>query len=129
MTAQPGNLRWMAPECFRRGSYDERVDVFSFALIIWEVITHQVPLAHLEPAQAAASMAYESLRPTIPTDCSPLLRELMEQCWQDDYTLRPSFGEIVRRLESSCFETPGPPVPQQQQQPDSTYAPFPEPRS
>lgn len=59
MTKQPGNLRWMAPEVFSANRYDEKVDVFSFALVIWEIHAAELPLAHLKPAAAAANMAYE----------------------------------------------------------------------
>lgn len=54
------NLRWMAPEVFTQCCrYDHKVDVFSFALVLWEVHTAELPFSQLKPAAAAAEMAYK----------------------------------------------------------------------
>ncbi|KAB7505729.1 Serine/threonine-protein kinase TNNI3K [Armadillidium nasatum] len=60
MTKQPGNLRWMAPEVFTQCTrYSIKADVFSFGLCLWELLTCELPFAHLKPAAAAADMAYK----------------------------------------------------------------------
>ena len=59
MTKQPGNLRWMAPEVFTQCTkYSATADVFSYALCFWELLSGELPFAHLKPAAAAADMAY-----------------------------------------------------------------------
>ena len=55
-TNSDSHLRWSAPELVRSRRYDERVDVFSYGLLIWEMFTGQLPFADLEPAQVAAKM-------------------------------------------------------------------------
>ncbi|MBZ3887003.1 Serine/threonine-protein kinase TNNI3K [Sciurus carolinensis] len=50
MTKQPGNLRWMAPEVFTQCTrYTIKADVFSYALCLWELLTGEIPFAHLKP--------------------------------------------------------------------------------
>ena len=54
-----GNLRWMAPEVFTQCTkYSVQADVFSYALCFWELMSVELPFAHLKPAAAAADMAY-----------------------------------------------------------------------
>ncbi|KAL6727940.1 hypothetical protein Aduo_009772 [Ancylostoma duodenale] len=118
MTKQPGNLRWMAPEVFSQsGRYDRRVDVFSFALVVWEVHSAELPFSHLKPAAAAAEMAYKRGRPPLPDQPTaqfpaPIL-ELLPMAWHPDPVARPDFSQIVTMLEphvSSLVQTdPGDP--------------------
>jgi hypothetical protein len=62
---------------------------------------HQVPLAHLQPQQAAAEMAYRDLRPPLPSpaECPPALTALLQECWAGDPAQRPLFPDILRRLD------------------------------
>lgn len=44
------NLRWMAPEVFTQCTrYTIKADVFSYALCLWELLTGEIPFAHLKP--------------------------------------------------------------------------------
>ncbi|XP_067845881.1 serine/threonine-protein kinase TNNI3K isoform X2 [Heptranchias perlo] len=100
MTKQPGNLRWMAPEVFTQCTrYTIKADVFSYALCLWELLTGEIPFAHLKPAAAAADMAYHHVRPpigySIPKPISSLLMRGWNACPQE----RPNFSELVTNLE------------------------------
>eukprot|EP00698_Gefionella_okellyi_P004620 TRINITY_DN14226_c0_g1_i1.p1 TRINITY_DN14226_c0_g1~~TRINITY_DN14226_c0_g1_i1.p1 ORF type:complete len:576 (-),score=90.03 TRINITY_DN14226_c0_g1_i1:106-1833(-) len=97
---QPGHLRWTAPELTRALQYDERVDVFSFGLLMWEVLTGSLPFSNHEPAQAANRMAYEGDRPTMPDGIPRDLQKLIRCCWADAPVDRPSFVDIVAQLET-----------------------------
>ncbi|XP_068447439.1 serine/threonine-protein kinase TNNI3K isoform X3 [Clinocottus analis] len=100
MTKQPGNLRWMAPEVFTQCTrYSVKADMFSYALCLWELLTGEIPFAHLKPAAAAADMAYHHIRPpvgySIPKPISALLMRGWNVCPED----RPVFSEVVSNLE------------------------------
>ncbi|XP_044055815.1 serine/threonine-protein kinase TNNI3K isoform X3 [Siniperca chuatsi] len=100
MTKQPGNLRWMAPEVFTQCTrYSVKADMFSYALCLWELLTGEIPFAHLKPAAAAADMAYHHTRPpigySIPKPISALLIRGWYACPED----RPEFSEVVSNLE------------------------------
>ena len=59
----------MAPEVFTQSCrYDHKVDMFSYALVLWEIHTAELPFSQLKPAAAAAEMAYKCSRPPLPAD-------------------------------------------------------------
>ncbi|GLT35014.1 hypothetical protein SLA2020_094990 [Shorea laevis] len=94
MTAETGTYRWMAPEVIEHRPYDHKADVFSFGILLWELLTGKLPYENLTPLQAAIGVVQKELRPVIPSDTHPKLVELLERCWQRDPSLRPEFSEI-----------------------------------
>ncbi|KAF1874798.1 hypothetical protein Lal_00007412 [Lupinus albus] len=91
--------RYMAPEVFKHRRYDKKVDVFSFAMILYEMLEGEPPFANYEPLDGA-KLAAEGHRPTIRAKgYTPELIELTEQCWAADMNQRPSFIDILKRLE------------------------------
>ncbi|KAM0972662.1 hypothetical protein ACFX13_016350 [Malus domestica] len=99
MTAETGTYRWMAPEVIEHRPYNHKADVFSFGVVLWELLTGKLPYENLTPLQAAVGVVQKGLRPTIPSHTNPMLMELMERCWQQDPSLRPEFSEIVNMLQ------------------------------
>ncbi|XP_024393860.1 serine/threonine-protein kinase STY46 [Physcomitrium patens] len=99
MTAETGTYRRMAPEIIEHKPYDCKADVFSFGVVLWELITGQVPYTYLTPLQAAVGVVQKGLRPTIPENIHPKFNELLQRCWKADPTERPGFSEITVLLE------------------------------
>ncbi|XP_034162534.1 serine/threonine-protein kinase TNNI3K isoform X3 [Pangasianodon hypophthalmus] len=100
MTKQPGNLRWMAPEVFTQCTrYTVKADMFSYALCLWELLTGEIPFAHLKPAAAAADMAYHHIRPPIGYSIPKPLSALLMRGWNACPEERPEFSEVVSKLE------------------------------
>ncbi|KAK1423536.1 hypothetical protein QVD17_18842 [Tagetes erecta] len=104
MTAETGTYRWMAPEVIEHRPYDHKADVFSFGIVLWELLTGEVPYSYLTPLQAAVGVVQQGLRPTIPKDTHPKLTELLESCWQHNPTLRPNFTDILDKLKHLAKE-------------------------
>lgn len=99
MTGETGSYRYMAPEVFKHRKYDKKVDVFSFAMILFEMLEGEPPLSHYE-AYEAAKYVSEGNRPVFRSkNYTPELRDLTEHCWAADMNKRPSFLDILKRLE------------------------------
>ncbi|KAI3980594.1 hypothetical protein MKX01_025159 [Papaver californicum] len=104
MTAETGTYRWMAPEVIEHKPYDHKADIFSFAIVLWEMLTGKLPYEYLTPLQAAVGVVQKGLRPTIPKDTHPKLVQLLEHCWQQNPSLRPDFSEIIEALQDIAKE-------------------------
>ncbi|KAL1543710.1 non-specific serine/threonine protein kinase [Salvia divinorum] len=99
MTAETGTYRWMAPEVINHQPYDQKADVFSFAIVLWELVTAKVPYDNMTPLQAALGVR-QGLRPELPINEHPKILSLMQRCWEAIPSKRPSFSEIRIEMES-----------------------------
>ncbi|CAB4319623.1 unnamed protein product [Prunus armeniaca] len=90
MTAETGTYRWMAPEVINHQPYDQKADVFSFAIVLWELVTAKVPY----DTRLRCKLPWE-----LDSTGHPKLLELMQKCWDADPSNRPSFSDIIAELE------------------------------
>jgi serine/threonine protein kinase len=98
MTAETGTYRWMAPEVINHQPYDNKADVFSFAIVLWELVTSKIPYDTMTPLQAAVGVR-QGLRPGLPKKAHPKLLDLMQRCWEADPSKRPAFPDILVEVE------------------------------
>ncbi|CAD6340036.1 unnamed protein product [Miscanthus lutarioriparius] len=97
-----GTLPWMAPELLNGSSslVSEKVDVFSFGIVMWELLTGEEPYAELHYGAIIGGIVNNTLRPPVPESCDPQWRSLMEQCWSAEPSERPSFTEVGKSLRA-----------------------------
>ncbi|KAL3634417.1 hypothetical protein CASFOL_021471 [Castilleja foliolosa] len=97
-----GTLPWMAPELLHGNSnrVSEKVDVFSFGIAMWEILTGEEPYIDMHCGAIIGGIVNNTLRPLIPERCDPEWRKLMEECWSHNPAERPSFTEITKRLQA-----------------------------
>lgn len=115
MTAETGTYRWMAPELYstvtlRQGDkkhYNNKVDVYSFSIVLWELLTNRMPFEGMSNLQAAYAAAFKQVRPSIPDDLPNDLVFILQSCWAEDPNIRPNFTQIVRMLNTFLFTLPG----------------------
>lgn len=94
-----GTPAFTAPEVLRNERYSEKADVFSFAVVLWELVTREEPYHGTPPFQIVFSVGTQGMRLTIPSSCPTELAILIEECWSENPKNRPHFEEINLRLE------------------------------
>ncbi|XP_022753369.1 uncharacterized protein LOC111301727 isoform X2 [Durio zibethinus] len=97
-----GTLPWMAPELLsgKSNMVSEKIDVYSFGIVMWELLTGEEPYADIHCASIIGGIVNSNLRPKVPTWCDPEWKALMENCWTSDPAERPSFSEISQKLRN-----------------------------
>ena len=76
--------RRMAPEAQMGDNYTEKCDVYSFAIVVWEIFSHQFPFAEFVSVKEMVlfrKLREESLRPTIPESVPSFVRSMIRRCW------------------------------------------------
>lgn len=95
-----GTYRWMAPEMIKEKHHTRKVDVYSFGIVMWEILTALVPFSDMTPEQAAVAVALKNARPPLPASCPVAISHLIMQCWATNPDKRPQFDDIAAILES-----------------------------
>ncbi|KAK4274579.1 hypothetical protein QN277_017778 [Acacia crassicarpa] len=93
-----GTPEWMAPEVLRNEPANEKCDVYSFGVILWELTTTKIPWKGLNPMQVVGAVGFQNRRLEIPEDVDPVVSQIICDCWQTDPHSRPSFSQIMSRL-------------------------------
>ncbi|GER29512.1 kinase family protein [Striga asiatica] len=105
MTAETGTYRWMAPELYstvtlRHGEkkhYNHKVDAYSFAIVLWELIHNKLPFEGMSNLQAAYAAAFKNARPSA-ENLPEELASIVTLCWKEDPNDRPNFTQITQML-------------------------------
>ena len=98
MTGETGSYRFMAPECYRHEDYNETVDVYSFAMILFYLLVGRPPWPTLSGVEAVKRAAEDGDRPTIPRHLDERMQKLLKDAWDENPRLRPPFQSIVDTL-------------------------------
>ncbi|CAN8256586.1 unnamed protein product [Cochlearia groenlandica] len=94
-----GTPEWMAPEVLRNEPANEKCDVYSFGVILWELATSRIPWKGLNPMQVVGAVGFQNRRLEIPDDIDTTVAQIIRDCWQTEPHLRPSFTQLMRSLK------------------------------
>ncbi|KAE8676025.1 Detected protein of confused Function [Hibiscus syriacus] len=77
-----GTPEWMAPEVLRNEPANEKCDVYSFGVILWELVTLQIPWKGLNPMQVVGAVGFQNRHLEIPEHVDPMVAQIIRECWQ-----------------------------------------------
>uniref|UniRef100_H2LQR0 Mitogen-activated protein kinase kinase kinase n=1 Tax=Oryzias latipes TaxID=8090 RepID=H2LQR0_ORYLA len=105
-----GTYAWMAPEVIKLSLFSKSSDVWSFGVLLWELLTGEVPYREIDALAVAYGVAMNKLTLPIPSTCPEPFAQLLTECWSPNPHSRPSFSSILRRLltieQSAMFQMP-----------------------
>jgi len=93
-------LKWSAPESLRLFSYSKQSDIWSWGITVTELIKKGDPYPGIPDQDVAIGVIKGNLHPTLPTDCPVRLTAVLEECWNNDPSERPTFVKISKALDS-----------------------------
>ena len=101
LTGETGTYIYMAPEVIKSQHYDSRADVYSFGVLLCELVTGTEPFQphNSTGIQIATAVADKGFRPKISDDVHAGMRAIIEMCWQQDANSRPHFAQVLESLE------------------------------
>ncbi|XP_026446234.1 probable serine/threonine-protein kinase DDB_G0282963 [Papaver somniferum] len=94
-----GTPQWMAPEVLRNEPSDEKSDVYSYGIILWELVTEKIPWENLNSMQVIGAVGFMNQRLDIPNDLDPQWLSIMESCWHSEPQHRPTFQELLEKFK------------------------------
>ncbi|KAL7616823.1 hypothetical protein Lser_V15G01637 [Lactuca serriola] len=94
-----GTPQWMAPDVLRNEQVDEKSDVYSYGVVLWELTTEKIPWDNLNSMQVIGAVGFMNKRLEIPKDIDPQWASLIESCWSSEPKSRPTFQEILIKLK------------------------------
>lgn len=108
--SQAGTYAWMAPEVIKQSTFSKASDVWSYGVLLWELLTGETPYKGIDTLAVAYGVAVNKLTLPIPSTCPVPWKQLMEACWESDPHKRPTFDTILEDLDnilnSSFTQTP-----------------------
>ncbi|KAK2159981.1 hypothetical protein LSH36_142g03004 [Paralvinella palmiformis] len=102
----PRPIRWMAIECIVENRYSVKSDVWSFGILLWELMTRgDRPYYDTNSNADVISMVRNGYRLSCPKYCADEIYELMRKCWDEDPNNRPNFTDIGKMIQLTVDTT------------------------
>lgn len=114
-----GSLRYMAPEVAKRLPYTEKVDMYSFGIVLWQIITSKTPFEGLNREKFMSDVVEEGNRPDLGEidraifengenkfleEMCEELQDICAKCWDPDYKLRPEMRDLTDSLSKMYYD-------------------------
>ena len=99
-----GTVAWMAPEIIRNEPCNEKVDIWSFGVCLWELLNGEVPYKNVDSSAIIWGVGSNSLQLPLPSSCPEGFKLLIKQCWSAKPRNRPSFKHILMHLDIAAVE-------------------------
>jgi len=101
----PGTPLWMSPEVLQGKPLNEKVDLYSYGIVLWEMLTGEEPYGdHDSYNTFVKAICNDNERPELPEDMHQSLKNLLELCWHREPEKRPTFDLIIELLDDAMVE-------------------------
>lgn len=104
MTGHTGSLRYMAGEVALRMPYNEKVDVYSYGILLWQMAKDKVPFKGMNKSDFMNQVVRKGVRPKIDKTWPKDFVDLLESCWHADFKRRPSFEMVSHALTRQLLQ-------------------------
>ncbi|KAL4715404.1 hypothetical protein ACJJTC_015175 [Scirpophaga incertulas] len=103
-------VRWMPPESILYGKFTTESDIWSYGVVLWEIYSYGLQPYYGYSNQEVIAMVRGGELLAMPAACPPIMYALMRDCWKHTPQRRPTFEEIVNRIQEwiqvgGCPET------------------------
>lgn len=107
---------WAAPEVIRDAYHSQASDIYSFGLVLWELLVGTVPFSDVKRQDDIRERVLDGLRPDIPPcflnppyeEFFITFTDLMKRCWSPEPLLRPTIHHVLDKLEllyrQQCYQ-------------------------
>lgn len=103
LTSCPGTLKYSAPETFIDEKYSFSADVYSFGLILLEMVNEK-PIYQDATMNTLFKMKSKNVYDDINTQAKPITRKIIENCLRVKCNTRPTFDQLIKLIEQSNFD-------------------------
>jgi integrin-linked kinase len=93
---------WVSPEALQKKTSEINIkaaDMWSFAILLWEMTTRQVPFGDMNPMEVGMKISLEDMRISIPAGMSAHVSRLIKICMNEEPGKRPSFDQVIPILD------------------------------
>ena len=94
LSGNTGTPRFMAPEVMKRKPYNFKVDVYSFTILLWEMLTLEKPYQGMDGDAVRETVAIKGERPPMPDYWPENIAKLFKRGWAKKIDHRPSMGDM-----------------------------------
>lgn len=92
LSVKTGSIPYMSPEVMMGQKYNERADIFSFGILLWEIFSLKIPFQGFNRYDFIEKVCKKKMRPGTNIKCPPLIKQLMQEMWEHDAAKRPEFN-------------------------------------
>ena len=104
MTGCTGSIRYMSPENVKGKPYNQKTDVYSWAMIMWNILALEPPFALYTELMIIDRVCGRGYRPKLFSTWSTRISRIISLSWSADISERPNFEEISAELISEAEE-------------------------
>ena len=104
MTGDTGSVKYMAPEIALDQPYNETVDVYSFGILLHQMLSLEKPFEGFTAKMMDKMVVRAGQRPKCDSKWSPRIQSLLQNCWNSDISKRPPMRQVLETLSEELSQ-------------------------